>query len=181
MSDDKPEPGVEGHVDPLIFNLLQLKYAMKLEMKGIKHSRGSVYAHVKRRFKLKGNRQSVYDQFCRMHGLVALLVAVLLTAACAQPVTSPSPDPRGTATPGASLVVLTYERGVNPDSPISARVYLDGRVAGQTNGAGFVELTVPIGREITVRVEAPEFGPMEVAATLSSSERWTFYLLRRPN
>jgi hypothetical protein len=36
--------------------------ALKLECLGMKHSRGSVYAKVKRDYSLKGNKQSVYDQ-----------------------------------------------------------------------------------------------------------------------
>ena len=51
------------------FHHLQLKYALKLEMKGLRHSQGSVYAYVKRRFGLKGNRQKVYDTFCDKVGL----------------------------------------------------------------------------------------------------------------
>lgn len=59
---DTPQ-GVEA------FHLLQLKYALKLEIKGLKHSQGSVYAYIKNRFNLKGNKQRVYDQFCDMHSL----------------------------------------------------------------------------------------------------------------
>lgn len=57
------------HVNPELFHLLQLKYALALEIKGLKHSRGSVYAYVKRSYGLKGSKQSVLEQFCRMHGL----------------------------------------------------------------------------------------------------------------
>ena len=49
-------------IDPKLFNLLQLKYALRLEIQGIKHSRGSVYAHVKRRFGFRGNKQRVLTQ-----------------------------------------------------------------------------------------------------------------------
>jgi hypothetical protein len=49
-------------IDPKLFNLLQLKYALRLEIQGIKHSRGSVYAHVKRRFGFRGNKQRVLIQ-----------------------------------------------------------------------------------------------------------------------
>lgn len=59
---DTPQ-GVEA------FHLLQLKYALKLEIKGLKHRQGSVYAYIKKRFNLKGNKQRVYDQFCDMHSL----------------------------------------------------------------------------------------------------------------
>jgi hypothetical protein len=38
--------------------------ALKLEILGIKRSRGATaYSIIKREFNLKGNRQSVYDQF----------------------------------------------------------------------------------------------------------------------
>jgi hypothetical protein len=38
--------------------------ALKLEIKGLRHSSGrSVYAHIKRTYGLKGNKQRVYDQF----------------------------------------------------------------------------------------------------------------------
>ena len=37
--------------------------ALKLELAGLKHRGGSMYAHIKRAYKLNGNRQRVYDQF----------------------------------------------------------------------------------------------------------------------
>lgn len=47
------------------FRLLQLKYAMRLELKGLRHSRlGSVIAKVKKAYGFRGNKQRVYDQFC---------------------------------------------------------------------------------------------------------------------
>ena len=49
-----------------IFQLLQWKYGLLLEMKGLKNSRGSIYAHVKRTFGWKGNRQKIYDQLCKV-------------------------------------------------------------------------------------------------------------------
>lgn len=36
--------------------------ALKLEIFGMRHSRGSVYAMIKRQFGLKGSKQSVHDQ-----------------------------------------------------------------------------------------------------------------------
>lgn len=54
---DKPEL-IEG------FRLLQLKSALKLELIGMKMWRGgSAYSRVKQEFKLKGNKQKVFDQF----------------------------------------------------------------------------------------------------------------------
>lgn len=46
------------------FHYLAQRSAMRLELKGMKHSSGrSVIAHVKREHGFKGNRQKVYDQF----------------------------------------------------------------------------------------------------------------------
>ena len=46
----------------LRFQQLATLYALKLECLGMKHSRGSVYAKVKRDYNLKGTKHSVYDQ-----------------------------------------------------------------------------------------------------------------------
>lgn len=49
------------------FQMLQLKYALKAELYGMSLSRrGSAYAAIKRRWKLKGTKQSVYEQFCKI-------------------------------------------------------------------------------------------------------------------
>lgn len=45
-----------------MFQLLQLKHALALEIKGLRYSRGSVYAHVKRVFGFKGNKVKVLAQ-----------------------------------------------------------------------------------------------------------------------
>ena len=50
------------------FRLLTLYHALKLETLGLKHSRGSVYALIKKQFGLKGNKQSVLDQFGKLIG-----------------------------------------------------------------------------------------------------------------
>ncbi len=46
--------------------LFTMKSALALEIKGFKHSRGSVYALIKRELNLKGNKQKVYDQLCNI-------------------------------------------------------------------------------------------------------------------
>lgn len=51
---------------PQAASLLAQKYALKLECAGLKFSRGSVYAHVKRLYGLKGNKQKVYEEFARL-------------------------------------------------------------------------------------------------------------------
>ena len=47
-----------------VYRLMVLLSALKLEMLGIKRSKGrTAYSIIKSEFNLKGNRQSVYDQF----------------------------------------------------------------------------------------------------------------------
>lgn len=45
-----------------VFQYLQWKYAMRLEAIGLKNSRGSVTAHVKKAMGFKGNREKVMKQ-----------------------------------------------------------------------------------------------------------------------
>ena len=51
---------------PEMYNMMAQKAALKLELAGLKMSRGSVYAHIKRTYGLRGNKQSVYTQFCEL-------------------------------------------------------------------------------------------------------------------
>jgi len=44
------------------YQILALRSALGLEIKGMKHSRGSAYATIKKRFGFKGNKQKVYNQ-----------------------------------------------------------------------------------------------------------------------
>jgi hypothetical protein len=49
------------------FRQLTLLKGLKLELAGLKLSRGpSCYSIIKREFGLRGNRQSVYNQFSKM-------------------------------------------------------------------------------------------------------------------
>jgi len=45
-----------------IWQLLTLRSALKLEIAGMSHSRGSAYAHAKRTYGIKGNKRKVLDQ-----------------------------------------------------------------------------------------------------------------------
>lgn len=45
-----------------MFQLLRLRSALGLELIGMKHSQGSVYAHIKRHYGMKGTKQRVWDQ-----------------------------------------------------------------------------------------------------------------------
>jgi len=55
---------VQGEENTRNFQPLVQKYALKLEILGLRNSRGSVYAMVKKQYGFKGNKQSVYDQLC---------------------------------------------------------------------------------------------------------------------
>lgn len=50
--------------DILRYHMKTQLAALKLEILGMKHSSGrSIYAHIKRTYGFKGNKQRVYDQF----------------------------------------------------------------------------------------------------------------------
>ena len=50
-----------------VFRMCTLLRMLKLEMAGLKISRGtSAYSIIKKEFGLKGNRESVYTQFCEV-------------------------------------------------------------------------------------------------------------------
>ena len=51
------------------YRIHTLRMAMKLQLEGIHVKRYSVIASVKREFGLTGTNRSVYEQFCRMHGM----------------------------------------------------------------------------------------------------------------
>jgi|APSaa5957512622_1039677.scaffolds.fasta_scaffold26876_3 hypothetical protein len=45
-----------------LFRLIALRAALGMEVLGMKHSKQSVYAQVKKEFGYKGSKQSVFDQ-----------------------------------------------------------------------------------------------------------------------
>ena len=54
---------IEGKESINLYRVMALEKMLKLELMGMKHSRGSVFAVVKSEYGLKGNKQKVYDQF----------------------------------------------------------------------------------------------------------------------
>lgn len=54
---------ITGKDSVALFRLMSLEKMLKLELMGLKHSRGSVSAVVKKEFNLKGDKQKVYEQF----------------------------------------------------------------------------------------------------------------------
>ena len=55
--------------DVQVFHLLQIKYALLLETKGIKVARRSVYAYTKKTYGLTGSRSAVLAAFCERFDL----------------------------------------------------------------------------------------------------------------
>jgi hypothetical protein len=54
---------IEGKDAIMLYRLMALEKMLGLELKGLRHSRFLVYTSVKKEFKLKGNKQSVFEQF----------------------------------------------------------------------------------------------------------------------
>lgn len=54
------------HPDIRWFHMRAQLSALKLEIAGIRVAPGSIYAHLKRAYGLKGTKASVYDQFAVM-------------------------------------------------------------------------------------------------------------------
>jgi hypothetical protein len=57
---------ITGESQIRIAQMLARRSALKLEMLGLKHSSGSIYALIKREHGLRGNKQSVYTQYCEL-------------------------------------------------------------------------------------------------------------------
>jgi len=58
---------ITGTRDIYLFALIQLRSALKFEVKtGMKMGRPSAYATAKKKFGLKGNKQKVYDELCKI-------------------------------------------------------------------------------------------------------------------
>lgn len=53
-------------MNPHIARLLILRKALYLECLGMRHSRGSAVAQVRREFGLKGSKEAIYTQFCEL-------------------------------------------------------------------------------------------------------------------
>ena len=53
---------ITGEENIALWRLLTMKAALKLEVAGMRHSQGSVYALVKREFGFKGNKARVLEQ-----------------------------------------------------------------------------------------------------------------------
>lgn len=54
---------VSGTRDTHLYDLFRIRAMLKLELNGLKSSKGSLFATVKQKFGLKGNKASVFAQF----------------------------------------------------------------------------------------------------------------------
>jgi hypothetical protein len=59
-------------------------------------------------------------------------------------------------------------------------VFRNNAAVGQTGSDGVLRADVPLGVEFSIDVTAPGFIGSGASATVTSHERWTFYLEREP-
>ena len=93
--------------------------------------------------------------------------------------TPTAPAPTAAAPPAATigLTIRVLTRG--SEEPVAAATVFRNRIAvGQTDAAGIAHAEVPLGVEFSIDVTAPGFVGSGASATVSSQERWTFYLER---
>lgn len=60
---------ITGEEDTRLYQMLALRSALGLELKGMRHSKGSVYAHIKKLYGFKGSKEKVWvqlDQLIKM-------------------------------------------------------------------------------------------------------------------
>ena len=95
------------------------------------------------------------------------------TAPTATSTAAPSP----TATIGLTVRVLVR----SSEEPVAAAtVFRNNAAVGQTGSDGVLRADVPLGVEFSIDVTAPGFIGSGASATVTSHERWTFYLEREP-
>jgi hypothetical protein len=116
---------------------------------------------------------------------IVIAIAAVLSA-CNGP-TAPGPPTASPAIPVAvanhaiktALTVRVLERGT--ELPLAEAVVLrDDDIVGRTDGEGMVHADVPVGVEFQIGVKAAGFKNAGVTGTVTSQERWTFYLERQP-
>jgi hypothetical protein len=118
-----------------------------------------------------------------MAGRVALAIALGLVLSGCERITTPtvasaltSPSPAVPASTIA-LTVRVLTRGSEEPVP-HATVFRNDAAVGQTDTGGFLRAEVPLGVEFSIHVTAPGFIGWGASATVTSQERWTFYLER---
>jgi hypothetical protein len=81
--------------------------------------------------------------------------------------------------PTVALTVRVLVRGSEEPVP-DATVFRNNAAVGQTDSGGVLRAEVPLGVEFSIHVTAAGFIGWGASATVSSQERWTFYLEREP-
>jgi hypothetical protein len=76
------------------------------------------------------------------------------------------------------LTVRVLVRGSEDPVP-AATVFRNNAAVGQTDGSGILHAQVPLGVEFSIDVAAPGFVGCGASATVTTQERWTFYLERQ--
>jgi len=57
---------ITGSKQIKLAQMIAQKGCLRMELAGMKHSGGSVYARIKKHYGLRGSKQSVYTQFCEL-------------------------------------------------------------------------------------------------------------------
>jgi hypothetical protein len=96
--------------------------------------------------------------------------------------TAPSASTTTAAVPASpvttiGLTVRVLVRGSEEPVPF-ATVFRDNAAVGQTNTDGILQAQVPRGIEFSIDVTAPGFVGCGASASVTTLERWTFYLER---
>jgi len=118
----------------------------------------------------------------RVSPVIALLIAAGIAGACSVTKSSPvapSTTPTAAAAPQSAssltLIVQVVTRGAETPIP-GASVFENGRLVGSTDASGIVSTTVTPGVEFHITVTASGYDGNGAWGSVSSEERWTFYL-----
>jgi hypothetical protein len=110
-------------------------------------------------------------------GLLSGCEAMRSTNGPTAPTATPTAAPSPTATIGLTVRVLVR----SSEEPVAAAtVFRNNAAVGQTDSEGVLHADVPLGVEFSIDVTAPGFIGSGASATVTSHERWTFYLEREP-
>jgi hypothetical protein len=113
---------------------------------------------------------------------IAIELAGILSG-CSTIVAPAAPTASTTAAVPASpvatigLTVRVLVRGSEEPVPF-ATVFRNNAAVGQTNTDGILQAQVPLGIEFSIDVTAPGFVGCGASASVTTLERWTFYLER---
>ena len=118
-----------------------------------------------------------------MLGSVALAVALGVVLSGCERITSPTVastvSPAAPAVPASTIALTVRVLARGSEEPVPhATVFRNNAAVGQTDTGGFLRAEVPLGVEFSIDVIAPGYIGWGASATVTSQERWTFYLER---